>query len=201
MLESVLTLVNTTMTLLRKYISIAMVSALLLALLLGCSGGVKPQQFAGTTPKFVLEDYFRGKTKAWGVVHNRSGRLVRQFTVDMDGEWDGKELTLTEDFVYADGKKEQRIWRIRKIDEHHYEGRADDVVGVAKGYQYGQALYWTYDLNLDVDGSTYQIHFDDWMYHQPGSVVINRAEMSKYGFNVGEVVLFFSKDEVDTEVE
>ena len=158
----------------------------------GCSS-IKPESFAATTPTLKIEEYFAGKTRAWGIVHGRSNEVVRQFTVDILGEWDGSELVLTEDFLYSDGEKQQRIWKIKKIDEHHYEGRADDVVGIAKGYQYGQALYWTYDLNIDVDGSVWKIRFDDWMYLQPDGVLINRALMSKFGFNVGEVILFFRK--------
>ncbi len=36
--------------------------------------------------------------------------------------------------------------------------------------------------------------FDDWMFLQPGGVVINRARVSKWGIDIGEVTLFFSKD-------
>ena len=83
--------------------------------------------------------YFQGETRAWGIFQDRSGSLQRQFTVDIRGEVEDDELTLTEDFVYADGEIQQRIWRIRRIDQHRYEGRADDVVGTATGLAYGQA--------------------------------------------------------------
>jgi hypothetical protein len=100
---------------------------------------------------------------------------------------------LEEDFLYADGEKDRRVWTIRKIDRHTYEGRADDVIGVAEGRLFGQALYWNYEIDLKVKDSTYRLHFDDWMYLQPDNVLMNRAVMSKFGIKVGEVVLFFTK--------
>ncbi|MCU0972016.1 MAG: DUF3833 domain-containing protein, partial [Gammaproteobacteria bacterium] len=85
---------------------------------------MRPEDYAGTEPRLVLEDYFLGKTRAWGIFQDRSGKLRRQFTVDIDGRLQDGELVLTEDFVYADGERSQRVWRIRRLDEHRYEGRA-----------------------------------------------------------------------------
>lgn len=171
-----------------RYLGIALAFSLL-----GCTS-MQPQDFEGTTPTFTLEQYFAGRTKAWGVVHDRSGALIRQFVVDLEGVWNGSQLTLTEDFHYSDGKKERRIWNIQKIDDHTYQGTAADVVGIAIGKQYGQALNWSYDLRLPVDGSVWTIRFDDWMYLQPDNVLINRAVMTKWGMYVGEISIFFRKE-------
>jgi hypothetical protein len=154
---------------------------------------MQAKDFEGTTPRFDLFEYFAGDTRAWGIFESRSGELKRQFTVDIRGEVEGDSLTLTEDFVYADGETEQRIWRIKRLDEHRFEGRADDVVGTANGLAYGQALNWRYTLRLPFRDSTLEVKFDDWMYLQPDGVLINRATVSKFGFKVGEVTLFFSK--------
>jgi hypothetical protein len=154
---------------------------------------MQAKDFEGTTPRLDLFEYFAGDTRAWGIFESRSGELKRQFTVDIRGEVEGDSLTLTEDFVYADGETEQRIWRIKRLDEHRFEGRADDVVGTANGLAYGQALNWRYTLRLPFRDSTLEVKFDDWMYLQPDGVLINRATVSKFGFKVGEVTLFFSK--------
>ncbi|MCB0323191.1 MAG: DUF3833 domain-containing protein [Bdellovibrionales bacterium] len=167
-------------------------SCLLLLLAVACSG-MNVEQFDNTEPRLVIEEYFKGSTRGWGVVHDRFGNLTRQFTVDLQGEWDGKQLVLHEDFRYSDGKTEQRTWYIDKVDDHTYEGRAADVVGVARGRQFGQALNWNYVLNLPIGDSTWKIRFDDWMYLQPDNVLINRASMSKVGLNVGEVLISFRK--------
>ena len=74
---------------------------LLAFVLVGCSS-MKPEDFAGKEPKLVLEDYFLGQTKAWGIFEDRFGRLRRSFVVDITGTWDEEKqlLTLKEDFVY-----------------------------------------------------------------------------------------------------
>ena len=166
---------------------------IVLAMLLGGCSVMQPKDFEGTQPRLELFDYFAGNTRAWGIFQDRSGNLQRQFTVDIRGEVEGDELTLTEDFVYADGETQQRIWRIRRIDEHRYEGRADDVVGTATGLAYGNALNWTYTLRLPYRGNEINVKFDDWMFLQTDGVLVNRAKVSKFGLKVGEVTLFFIK--------
>jgi len=158
----------------------------------GCST-MKPSDYAGSEPRLDLFDYFAGETRAWGVFQGRSGELKRQFTVDIVGVVEGDRLTLTEDFQYADGETQRRVWVIDRLDEHRFEGRADDVVGRAEGLAYGQALNWRYTLALPFRGSTIEVQFDDWMFLQPDGVLLNRAKVSKFGFRVGEVILFFSK--------
>ncbi|MGD1878064.1 MAG: DUF3833 domain-containing protein [Kiloniellaceae bacterium] len=164
-----------------------------MTLLTGCSG-MKPEDFAGREPRFRIEDYFVGKTKAWGIFQDRFGTLRRQFVVDIDGTWDGETLTLVEDFVYDDGETERRTWTIHKTGEHSYEGRADGVIGQAEGESYGNVLNWRYRFALKVGDSTWNVSFDDWMFLQDDGVMINRAEVSKFGFQLGEVTIAFSKD-------
>jgi hypothetical protein len=163
-----------------------------LVLLGGCSS-MDPKDFQGTTPALDLFAYFDGRTRAWGIFQGRGGELKRQFTVDIEGRVAGDELTLTEDFVYADGETQRRVWRIRRIDEHRFEGRADDVVGSAEGTAFGQALNWRYTLRLPFRDSTVDVQFDDWMFLQADDVLINRATVRKFGFKVGEVTLFFTR--------
>ena len=152
-----------------------------------------PKSFAGTEPRLVIEEYFAGRTKAWGIFEDRFGKLRRQFVVDITGRWDGRTLVLEEDFSFADGEKSRRVWRIEKIDDHSYRGRADDVIGTASGASYGNALNWRYDMDLKVGDNSWRVGFDDWMFLQPGGVLINRARVSKWGLNIGVVTLAFRK--------
>ena len=170
-----------------------LIAALLLTLLTGCSG-MKPEDFADREPRFRIEEYFAGKTRAWGIFQDRFGTLRRQFVVDIDGTWDGETLTLVEDFVYDDGETEQRVWRITKSGAHSYEGRADGVIGIAKGESYGNALNWRYDFALKVGDSLWNVHFDDWMFLQGDGVMINRASVTKFGIELGQVTIAFRKD-------
>lgn len=168
---------------------------LLLASLLALTAcaGVNPKRYEGTQPPLVLEQYFLGQTRAWGMFQDRSGELKRSFEVDINGRMVNGELVMTEDFVYNDGEKSQRVWRIKRLDANHYEGRADDVIGVARGVVHGRALNWSYTLVLPVGERTYPVQFDDWMFLQPDGVLLNRARMSKFGVELGQVTLSFRK--------
>jgi Protein of unknown function (DUF3833) len=167
----------------------------ILCTVLGLSGcaGVSPETYRNETPALDLATYFNGPLTAWGYFADRSGEVKRRFTVSMVGEWKGNQGTLTEDFDWSDGSRTQRIWHITRIDEHRYVGRADDVKGEASGTAYGNALQWRYTLLLPVDGKTYEVQFDDWMYLMNGEVMLNKSEMRKFGFKLGEVVIAFRK--------
>lgn len=154
---------------------------------------MKLEEVARAEPRLALETYFVGHTQAWGLFEDRFGQVRRQFKVDIEGRYDGEELTLVEDFVYADGEQDRRIWRITPLGDGRYEGRADDVIGTAQGQAIGNALHWEYDLGLDIGERNWQVHFDDWMFLQDDDVLINRATVSKFGITVGEVTLFFKK--------
>ena len=115
----------------------------------------------------------------------------------MKCSWVGDDGVLDEDFTYSDGKKERRVWRLKKLGTEgavtRYTGTADDVVGTALGEAAGNALRWAYTLRLPVDGSVYEVQFDDWMYLMNERVMINKAVMSKFGFRLGDVTLSFQK--------
>ena len=111
-------------------------------LITSCSSNqaMKPEDFKNQKPRLIIEEYLSGNVKAWGILQNRSGKVTRQFSADLDGKWDGKQLILDEKFVWNDGEIQNRQWTINKIDEHNYEGTAGDVVGTAKGFSYGLSL-------------------------------------------------------------
>jgi hypothetical protein len=158
----------------------------------GCST-MKIEDFEGTEPRLRLEEFFAGKSRAWGTFEDRFGNLRRQFTVDIVGTWDGRTLTLEEDFVFADGETDRRVWEITKVDEHTYEGRAADVHGVAMGKVYGNALTWTYDVDLKMKDRSLTVTFEDWMWQLDEHVLLNKAEVRKWGFKVGEATIFFRR--------
>ena len=161
--------------------------------LLSCASDMNLKNFENETPKFVLEDYFDGKTKAWGMFHDRFGNLKRSFKVDITGTIDNDTLTLDEKFIYNDGEKESRIWSIKILGNNKYSGTADDVIGEATGISSGNALNWKYKLNLKVKESTVAVDFDDWMFLQDDNILMNRAEVKKWGIVLGVVSITFKK--------
>ena len=158
------------------------------------SNNMKPIDFKDQKPRLIIEDYLSGNVKAWGLLQDRSGKVTRQFSAQLNGKWDGKQLILDEKFNWSDGEVQTRQWQITKIDEHNYEGTAGDVVGKAKGYSYGPAFKFEYVLLVPVKGKEIKITFDDWIFKQDDKVAINRATMTKFGFKVAELTVMFVKD-------
>ena len=163
------------------------------ALLLGACAGPNVADYADQKPVLDLKTYFNGELEAHGIFTDRSGRVQRRFVVLMTGTWQGNQGTLDERFTYSDGATERRVWRLTDEGNGRWSGRADDVVGVAEGRAAGNALNWRYTLRLPVDGSVYDVQFDDWMYLMDQRVMLNKAVMSKFGFRLGEVTLAFYK--------
>jgi len=151
------------------------------------------ESYSAERPVLDLAKYFNGKVIAHGIFQDRSGQVVRRFTVDMEGRWSGKQGVLDEHFTYSDGHKERRVWHLTKHADGHYTGTADDVAGTASGRTVGNAFRWAYTLRLPVEGTVYEMQFDDWMYLIDERVMLNRATMSKFGFRLGEVTLSFQK--------
>ena len=64
-------------------------SILTLFLLFGCSNNnMKPTGFKDQKPRLIIEEYLTGNVKAYGILQNRSGKVTRQFTADLDGKWE-----------------------------------------------------------------------------------------------------------------
>jgi hypothetical protein len=151
------------------------------------------EDFKDNRPQLSLEEFFAGDTWAWGIFEDRFGNLKRSFQVTIDGRMENGQLILDERFIYNDGAKDQRIWYITPQGNGKYKGSAADLAGTATGKVMGNALNWQYDMNLPVGGKNWRVHFNDWMYLQPGNVLINKAIISKWGIQLGTVTLFFSK--------
>ena len=160
--------------------------------LFGCSS-MKIEDFAGRTPELKLEEYFAGRTRAWGIFEDRFANLRREFTVDIEGTWDGRELVLDERFDYADGEKDRRVWRLTRLASGEWEGRTEDAIGPARGRTAGNAFNFAYDINLKMGERRLKVRFDDWMYLQPDGVLLNRAYVTKWGIDVGSVTLAFRR--------
>ena len=71
-----------------------------LFLITNCSNNssMKPEDFINKKPRLIIEEYLSGNVKAWGVLQNRSGKVIRQFSADLDGKWNGNQLILDEKF-------------------------------------------------------------------------------------------------------
>lgn len=162
--------------------------------LAGCGGRPDLDDYAGVGPELELERFLSGKLKAHGVFQDRFGEVRRLFVVDLNGEWDGKVLTLTEDFAYEDGSTERRVWRFTQTGPETWSGEADGVIGQAIGREAGNAFNFSYTIDLKTPDGTLRAHFDDWLWKIDNRAMINRAYVSKYGFDIGELAISFYRE-------
>jgi hypothetical protein len=161
-------------------------------ILAGCSSPA-PSSYAGELPALDIQSYFNGTLDAHGMFQDRSGAVVKRFVVTMRCSWRGNVGTLDEDFVYSDGTRQKRIWTIRRTGPGRYTATAPDVIGAAEGTASGNALRWKYVLALPVDGKVVNVDMEDWMFLIDDKVMLNRTAMSKFGVNVGNITLSFTR--------
>lgn len=169
--------------------------ALITVVLIASCSSVDPETYRKEQPAFDLARYFDGALEGHGMVIDRGGQVQRRFIVRIKGTWNGDVGTLDEDFAWSDGSKERRVWTLRRAspDGSRWIGTAADVIGEAQGVVAGNALNWTYTLDLATESGRYRIAFDDWLFLVDERVVLNRATMSFYGVRVGEVLVSFRK--------
>ena len=86
---------------------------ILIFIFTGCSN-MKLDDYKDKKPILKLEEYFNGKTVARGIFEDRFGNIKKSFKVFIDGTWDGQYLVLKDDFIYDDGSKDYREWKIEK---------------------------------------------------------------------------------------
>ena len=169
-----------------------LIFSLLFTFLVGCSNS-NMENVVSKNLSFELLDYFDGETTAWGLVVDRFGKLQRTFKVKLTGKRDKKQLLLKEYFTYNDGEREYREWVITKTETGSYEGTSKDTIGVAKGKQDGNTMRMVYDTRISVGETDIRVSFDDRFVKADKKVVINRAEILKWGIKIADVTIFFSK--------
>jgi Protein of unknown function (DUF3833) len=174
-------------------------TALMFVLVLAaCTGKPSFNDASLSTRNLELERFFDGNLVAYGQFQDVFGAVRRQFTVKINGDWDGQRLLLVEDFVYEDKSTEQRVWTLVKTGDETWRGTAPGVIGEAVGVEQGDRFNWRYTIDLPVPAAggpaeTVRVTFDDWIWLQSETRAFNRAYMQRYGVDVGDVSIWFEK--------
>jgi len=156
---------------------------------------MKLSDFENKQPKFVPQEYFNGNLKAYGVVKDRGGKIIKSFKADLIGSWDENGVgTLDETFVYDDGTKQKRVWTLKPIGKNEFIGTAGDIVGEASMKVAGNTVMIDYVMTVPYGDSTIDISVRDWLHLIEDGVIINHSKMKKFGFEVGELVITIIKE-------
>lgn len=163
-------------------------------LLTGCAS-MKIEDFNNTKPEFIPQEYFNGKLRAYGIVKDRSGKIIRSFKGEMIGSWDKNGVgTLDEFFVYDDGEEMKRVWTLKPVENKKFIATADDIVGESHMIANGNTVMIDYIMRTPYKSSTIDLSVQDWLHLQDEKVIINHSKMKKFGFVVGELVITIIKE-------
>ena len=162
--------------------------------LLGACARQPTTSFAGREPAFDVAAFYSGHSRGYGFLFSRSGNVLKQFTADENGTWDGSLLKLHEHYVYSDGKTQDRDWTYSRNPNGFWIGRTPEVVGVTTGATSGNAFHMTYTFNLARSGSDHTLDFDDWQWMVAPKIMMNRAWGSKLGVDFAEIQATFIHD-------
>jgi hypothetical protein len=139
-----------------------------------------------------LEKVLPQITKATGSFAAINGTR-RSFTVDLDTRWDGKTLTMVEDFVFNDGERDRKTWRFTKTGENTYVGTREDVIGETTLTVRGKRATFAYNVYLDPKNQANKVRFYDTLILQDDGSVANTAIVWKFGLPVAKVTVDFKK--------
>jgi hypothetical protein len=168
---------------------------LMSVVLVGCAGpGL--DDYNGMEPALTPQEFFTGELHARGVVKDRSGEVIRTFDADISASWDEDGVgTLDEVFRFNDGEVQTRVWTLTPNDDGSLHADAGDVVQPGTMRWQGNAINMNYVLRVAYgeDDDTIDVNMDDWMYLITPDTLINETSMTKWGFEVGEIVLVIQK--------
>jgi hypothetical protein len=98
---------------------------------------------------FVLtpETFFQGRLTGWGLVQSPFGRMLRRFTIEMQGAWseEHRALHLDETYHYIEGRSHQRQWAIHTDDLGHILGHDALEMARLRGRQMGEDFEIVFD--------------------------------------------------------
>jgi hypothetical protein len=166
--------------------------AVVFGTVLGCAP-VRVTDYSDATPVLDIEQFFTGQLTAHGIVKDASGRVIRRFNAAIAAQWVDGVGTLTEDFVFDDGELQRRVWTLRPDGDGRYTGTAGDVVGTATLQQAGNSLFLDYVLRLPYRGGEVDVRVDDRMYLVSPDILINESTLTKFGWEVGNLVLVITR--------
>lgn len=139
-----------------------------------------------------LEDFFRGKTYAYGSFGAITG-LRRSFRVDLTGHVRGKVLTLREDFRYDDGERDTKTWIFTRTGPDTFSGTREDVLGETTVRLSGNIARFTYRVDLDPGGKPNIVRFHDKLVLEDDGTLRNTALVTKFGLPIARVKVNFAR--------
>ncbi|MBD9638575.1 DUF3833 family protein [Ensifer sp. ENS07] len=141
---------------------------------------------------FSLEGFFTGRSSAEGSFRSITG-VKKTFNVQLLGKWDGRTLTLREDFTFDDGTRDRKTWRFVKDGPDKYRGRREDVIGETQVRIRDNVARFSYLVFLDSNNRKNKVRFHDTMTLNNDGRVLNTAYVTKFGLPVAWTRVEFTR--------
>ena len=155
--------------------------------------GLAPKATANLQKKFTLEGFFAGETIAKGTIFSKTVGASRSFNMSTTGTWDGKVLTLVENYQYAAGDSEQRIWKFTKTGDGKYTATSKEIQKKIKVEIKGRVASFKYQKKLSRPGKKpVKVTFtEQWAFRKNG-ILASTTKLSKL-VRVGREAINFAR--------
>lgn len=163
-----------------------------LALVASCAS-VSVEDYADNKPRLVPETFFNGTLHAHGIVKDRGGKVIRYFNAEIVAKWIDGIGILDERFSFDNGEQQTRVWKLLSTGDGKYTATAGDVIGQGTMQVAGNSVFLDYILRIPYGDDSIDVAIDDRMYLVSERVLLNESIMTKWGFEVGQIMLVIEK--------
>lgn len=155
--------------------------------------GLAPEATANLQKKFTLEGFFAGETTAKGTIFSKTVGASRSFNMSTVGTWDGKVLTLVENYQYAAGDNEQRIWKFTKTGDGKYTATSKEIQKKVKVEIKGRVASFKYQKKLSRPGKKpVKVTFTEQWSLRKNGILASTTKLSKL-VRVGREAINFAR--------
>lgn len=166
----------------------------LFSLLLFTACGPDIEAYKDQEPKLDVRQYFNGRLTGVGTITDfYSGEVTDRFTVEAHGAWEGNQGQLKEQFIFSDGRTEERLWDLQVDDAGKIVASAEDLVGKRKGKQLGNAMFSDYTIKRMEEGKPQEYTISDRMILVDDLYLTDERQMKQYGLPVAEMNITFHR--------
>ena len=147
----------------------------------------RPEDYRDWQPRLDPLRHLSGEMECRGIMFGPTGRVTSQFTASMKVIWNGPIGVMDEVFVYHDGTRQSRQWRLTLGEDGALRAEADDVLEAGRGQISGNTLRLEYTIRLPRENGGHLLDAVDWLYLQADGTIVNRSQFRKWGIKVAEL--------------
>ena len=144
------------------------------------------KKYSNDKVKLDIRNQMNGNLKGFGIWQDKNGIIIKKFTVEISGSWEGDKGVVKQQFSFDNEKKDSRTWLFDIENDNSFSAIGHDIVGTAKGVQYGNASKMNYILSVvAADGKKQNLAVEDWTYAVNDKSLISVLTLKNPGYFSG----------------